>query len=315
MYLKSVNVAHPLKYFFDLEKGILNEYYHEFIIDPAYLPKKNKRWVYFQDHYSGVTFDYDETFEESIKSTLKFNSNKIIEFLYAKVNREKSIVVTYPYLLKVKKDLLLLIDKYKSSDIIGSQEVLQSLLLIKNEMDNRLLSYIELGISSISNQTAKQSRETLNKINKAVSIRAYNWLGEYFNVQILFLHTLLINNKIIDKNTDPYDLKKAFSGEPLEKPIKIKWTVMTKNKKHTNKVSLLYFLSRLSDEKLIEYTCDEDTNKSEYKRISLIFCDFTGKPLSAFKQSKQNYLSSNSPEKSEIIDNIILDLTRLTPKH
>ena len=64
MNLKTVNISHPLKYFYDLHRGELHNYYRDFISRPEYLSFNNKLWTYHFDELTGEVIDIEETFEE-----------------------------------------------------------------------------------------------------------------------------------------------------------------------------------------------------------------------------------------------------------
>lgn len=302
MYLKKVNIANPLKYFIDLETTLLNKYHQEFKNDPGYLPEKNKRWVYYGEGYSGRVIDYEESFEEYIDNYLKYNSNKIMEYLYERFDTDSSIIESHAYISEVRKELDTILKKFKTSSKPGHLKVYEVLIQIKTEIEQKIFTYIEIGVNSGSSSISK---DKLKELQGQRGIKSYHWIGDHFLPQIIVLYDLLKRNNIIDKNTDLENFRKAFNGEPIDVPLKLKWTVLSRNQEYSSKSSLFYFLSRLSDKGLIDYTYEEDNDNSEYRRISLIFCDFKGKPFKNLKQSKQSWLKSIEPIQSDLIDSII----------
>jgi hypothetical protein len=101
---------------------------------------------------------------------------------------------------------------------------------------------------------------------------------------------------LIDPETKFEKFKKAFDGNSLDRPLKIKWTVQTK-KKEPNKSVLFYLFQRLDEKNFIKYS--EENN---LKMLELIFYDKNGRKIENFLNSKLNIKPRSSKEiKSETI--------------
>ncbi len=312
MNSKSVNIAHPLKYFFDLHKGALNKYYREFVSDIRYMPHNKKLMDYFYDEIEGVEHDHQLTFEDYIESPLKQNSSKVMNFLYKKVQNDDTLISTHSYVTEVKKELLTLIEDFRISDTKGSNKVEKILKSLYSEINNRLLKYIEIGLDNSKGQPGLPAKGS-DIINV---ILPFNWIGNKFKAQILFLFHEFTRNGIIADDSSLLDFEKGFCYEPIEEPLNIRWTVLTKDKKHTSKSSLFYFLLKLEEKELIEnYYLEGDNYRGVYSRVKMIFCDLNGKPFINLKQSMKYFNTSvRPPLKSEIIDTIINNMIKMSHK-
>lgn len=87
-----------------------------------------------------------------------------------------------------------------------------------------------------SSNTPKKTKQKRDK-----KIHALKWTGEPQKLSNLFY--ALANDEIID--TDQETFKKAFSGELLEKPLRIKWNLFAERSTQPELVGLFYFLDKI----------------------------------------------------------------------
>lgn len=302
MYLKKVNPANPLLYFRNLHNYLISEFFLEFSENVTYDPVKQTIYEYYFIE-DGPSWEDYITFDEMITPYLNYNTWKIINFIYNRITLLDSYEKQSIYLNIVLKELTEVKADFDMGSHKGKNVVLKCINNIELEINQKIIPFLSCSQSeNLVNQDHKVDYNlkpaNLNSSNKVIS---YKWTGKNSNRQLLFLFQLLLEHGILARDTDFNNFIEAFNEQPLRTPLNIKWLIKSKNQKDANKSSLFYFLKKLTELRLIK----NDIGKNEYARISLIFCDFEGKPLKNLKQSKQEYKQSDRPIESAVIDNIL----------
>jgi len=190
-----------------------------------------------------------------------------------------------------------LIDEY-ASDLNSDSydELINTKALI---MYKEFIAHYKLEKTNESSFKPQEKRQ--KKTNK--KIYALKWTADPEKLEKLF--NALVENEIIV--TDVETFKKAFSGELLEEPLKIRWNFFAKRNKKPEIKTILYFLDIIKD-----FFSITETYKGKrpeipfYDAVENTFVDVLDNPILRrnIRSTKfnSNYLSSDN---SILIDNAI----------
>ncbi len=135
-------------------------------------------------------------------------------------------------------------------------------------------------------------------------VNTYSWKSSIATLSVL--HKELMEYRFIpDIDFDIFKI--AFSGDYTEKPLRIPWINLARNKS-TNKASLFYLLNELHP-KFINYPFEMG-----YDILLNIFCDKDNTPFKGMKQAVKSYRDSgyNDKNNKKILDEIISKLESIT---
>ena len=327
----------------EFEKSIITyDYYKVDLDDPEniHLKNMNDPYLIFEGHMfnlngnalSGFYFkDLVNKTEEEIISNLKMPIDPQDLITYLENIIELSSKIEESIINKEGKWIHLnaIYEGFLFDDILGYEKEFLSDSLKEFKITFRnLIAFAESHKRSLEKQVQKINKNRINtdlgtKLDLSQTLfheiitRSFQWKRKVlFNRDILLLFELLTQSEIIPKNTDFNDFIFAFSGEILQRPLRIKWLITGKNKQ-TSKSSLFHFISRLEDFKLIE---NKDWIKNNYmplyQKISGIFVDkdnnmFT---IDGLKSSRSQGILSDCAKQAEIEKIIAKVVNSITPK-
>lgn len=112
------------------------------------------------------------------------------------------------------------------------------------------------------------------------SVKGFEWIGSKEEISLLYNK---IHGKLIDCELD--SLLTAFSGEVINKNLRVKWILRTLKSDDPEVTSIFYFLMKLSDKKKLktEYNFhgknSRQASSTLYEQISMIFIKANGEKI------------------------------------
>lgn len=312
---ESSNFEKPLNYFEflfnrngieNLRNNFLKYYSSDEYPDSTYNLETE---TFTHNHYDIVTGEWSVTFSD-FKSFFYnrleaeyYVSKKLIDE-YVDKQKERTIVVFFIEKTLEKLNSLL-------SRITDSEEVLKYKASSKpidaliNHIHNYHSLFVHMKMTSVNNEEEKKSGLELIPPKR---INSFKWKTDLNSVDFKYLFNKLKSGGFINTNTELNEFEKAFDGLEIKAPLQIEWTCKSKNG-HTNKISLLYLINSLTDNKLIK----DDLNNADWlKTIELIFCDSNKNQFKNLKVSNSSSLKNKTKTRQKKqLDDIIFKLIQL----
>lgn len=265
--------------------------------------------TFTHNHYNIVTGEWSVTFSD-FKSFFYnqleaeyYVSKKLIDE-YVDKQKEKNIVVFFieKTLEKLNSLLSIITDSEEVLKYKASSKPIDA--LIKHIYIYHSL-FVPLNMIPVDNEEKTKSglKPTPRK-----KFNSFKWKSDLNSQGFKYLFDKLKSGGFINPNTELNEFEKAFDGLEIKAPLQIEWTSKAKNG-YTNKITLLYLINLLTDNKLIK---DNLNNADWLKTIELIFCESNKNQFKNLKVSNSSDLKkiNKTPQKKQL-DAIIFELKQL----
>lgn len=286
----------------------------------------------FYFYYEGLLSEKDNIIEKygssvSIPSieyelNIKFQgeSDKSIDFIEEKIasfHFDKSKIESY--LIHIVNDFVYIITNNNSisklSDYPMFRKILYQFIDHLFKRYNAFISpkdfpiyeeaklFLQTNIHTFKDQNRNDTVQLKDPPNskKIIEIRGFKWISDP-NRNTYHLYDFLVANKVIASENTANIFEIAFSGEKIEKPLKIRWLYRTK--RGDTKPVIIKVIKLLMDEMTVIEKIPVQAHLA--KTIEVIFVDSDGKPITG----TQTTLSDMKKSKGIIQDMTLEDLLK-----
>ena len=272
---------------------------------------------YKHNNDEGISYPRRNYFITDIEKRLKYQSLISCNLIDNNINTISGEGKSIIHYLKLQFDKLIFLRRVILNDIVLSKYVASLasinqiiLYLVSHypstiseihsssieEIIKLLSSGVTLKTDNVSATTSNNSTKTLKRLNSTY----FKWKNNSED-NTKNLYKVLTENGVVPNHPDTYKkFVKAFSGEPMNEPIKIVW--MFYSRSTFTKPSLIRVIKLLMDElQLIE----KIKNKNQLARLLMnIFVDLKGNPLKAVRITIQNLTPEEDFIEKDLLDKI-----------